>query len=77
MSIMPKACGPIAIPATRKAATSGILTFCANSPVTVPTARMSPPDSNVCLAISTEAEGSNGLLQDDRENFAANSPKHL
>ena len=69
MSIKPKACGPIIIPATRNTATSGIFVFCANSPATVPTARMSPPAISVCLAISTEAGWSNCFLPIDREIF--------
>src|SRR5215471_10835999 len=62
MSIRPKAWGPISMPASRNTATSGILVFCANSPATVPTARMRPPDINVCFAISTEAGWSNCFL---------------
>ena len=42
MWIRPSACGPIAMPATRNTATSGILIFCANRPATVPIARMRP-----------------------------------
>src|ERR1700688_3407533 len=54
MSISPSARGPIAIPTTRNTATSGILIFCANRPVRVPMARISPHESSVCLAISSE-----------------------
>ncbi len=36
----------------RNSATSGTLIFCASKPVSVPTASMSPPDINVCFAIS-------------------------
>src|ERR1700694_914438 len=52
----PSACGPIAIPTMRNTATSGILIFCANRPARVPTARISPHESSVCLAISREAD---------------------
>src|SRR5580704_13139486 len=54
----PSACGPIAIPATRNTATSGILIFCASSPASVPIASISPHDSSVCFAISMEADAS-------------------
>src|ERR1700721_2307825 len=50
------ACGPIAIPATRNTATSGILIFCASSAATVPIARIRPNASSVCLAISRETD---------------------
>src|ERR1700692_4832367 len=56
------ACGPIAMPATRNTATSGILIFCASSAATVPIARTRQNASSVCLAISMEAEVSNGRL---------------
>src|SRR5580704_5562991 len=56
------ACGPIAMPATRNTATSGTRIFCASSAATVPIARTRPNASSVCLAISMEAEVSNGRL---------------
>src|ERR1700677_480309 len=54
--------GPIARPATRNTATSGIRIFCASSAATVPIARTRPNASSVCLAISREAEVSNLAL---------------
>src|SRR5260370_39727210 len=58
MCTKPSACGPTAMPARRKIATSGILILCANSAASVPTARMSPQESRVCFAISMEEEAS-------------------
>src|SRR3984957_17803917 len=67
MSISPSARGPIAIPATRNTATSGILIFCANRPVRVPMARISPHESSVCLATSSEAPPILQRLQPDAD----------
>jgi hypothetical protein len=43
-------------------ATSGILIFCASRPATVPTTRIRPQESSICLAISGEADASNAVL---------------
>src|SRR5260370_30353719 len=61
ISTSPSACGPIAIPAMRNTATSGILILCASSPVTVPMVRMSPHESSTCFAVSMEVGASNGI----------------
>ena len=57
MSIGPEALGRIDI----KATSAGILIFRAKKPVRVPTARMTPPEINVCFAISIEAETANSF----------------
>src|SRR6266403_2488765 len=61
ISTSPSACGPIAIPAMRNTATSGILTRRASRAATVPMVRMSPHESSTCFAISMEADACNGI----------------
>src|SRR5712692_3880933 len=68
MSINPSASGPINIPTTRNTATSGIRIFCAIRPVMVPMPRISPPEINVCFAISTETDVSNFFPHCDHED---------
>src|ERR1039458_6783889 len=58
MLIRPNTAGPIAMPTIRKRAISGTLIFWATKPVTVPMARMRPPENKVCLAISMAADDS-------------------
>src|SRR5215813_5575772 len=58
ISIKLSACGPIAIPASRKIAISGIRIFRAKNPAIVPIARITPQLNSVCLEISIEAGGS-------------------
>src|SRR5690349_23328778 len=55
MCTSPSACGPSAMPAIRKIATSGTLIFCATNAASVPIARISPQESSVCWAIAAEA----------------------
>src|SRR4029077_14116126 len=49
----------------------GILARRATKPVTVPTARISPPDISVCLATSTAADCSNCFPSNPAATFAA------
>src|SRR6516162_8095654 len=66
MSTHPSACGLIAMPTRRNTATSGTLIFWARKPVMVPMASISPQESNVCFAISIEADVSNGSPHTDK-----------
>src|SRR5215470_14572392 len=50
----PSACGPSAMPAIRKIATSGMRIFWATNAASVPIARMRPQESRVCCAIALE-----------------------
>src|SRR6516164_11531890 len=69
-------CGPSAIPASRKIATSGIRIRCATNAASVPTARISPQESSVCLAISIELDAANArsVLNVDDPAFSGSSP---
>ena len=58
ISISFSPCGPSAIPASRKIATSGILIRCASKVESVPIARIKPQDNRVCRAISIEEDAS-------------------
>src|SRR5215468_6250856 len=58
MSTRPSACGPSAMPATRKIATSGTPIFCATKAASVPIARTRPQASSVCWAMAIEADDS-------------------
>src|ERR1700761_7092224 len=58
MSTKPDTCGPSAMPAIRKIATSGTPIFCATKAASVPTARISPQARRVCCAMAMELDAS-------------------